>query len=716
MSQIEVAYSERLETESSLTGASYGNHATPVLASSNFVAGKKYLILARAEMKADVTTTQFKTRLTHGGTAFTGSEMVWTTQSTNDRLHYHYMTVWTAVASEDINIQSQADGTNAARLRFGTITAIRLSDNLTENTDWRFVENTTPLTLTTTATDHGSAMTFTPVAGHRWLIIADGEVEEDFVANQFCMSLVESGGASATWEMVRGGRAVGDTRPTFVYATATLGAVSQTFKIQGRRIATGASTARLVRSAIFAIDLDKFDVATLTSDDTDLNPGTAASWNTLAATISHTNLVASGNVLVLGYLVCDFETQTSATAYDTARVQMDNVDAYSADGVTNNYTAQSGLPRFVMDAGLANNVQPYAHISLEQLDTAAHTLDLDFGVSALGNQGCAFRRLLAISLDVTPPAPPPGTGGAQAQLEETEQKVYTNDYRRSRSRITVRCVDATDNATPEIGETGGQGGISVNGAAFSTTGVGTLAAVEASNGLYYSELTQAALAVQPGSLRFRYKSAATALFTKTVQIEECPWLDDGAAAGGGANFIDLEATVAGERTIPATAAIPAGSIVRLISGTGAGQSQIVLSYNGSRITTEKNWDVNPAAGTRYVVLPGLPATIPDVNPVSLGGDATALANLKASAGAILTGAIVSGTNTTTTITTNLPITVGGVATPTDHYKGRAVYFTSGARPGDVAVITGSSVSGANTVLTVDTLAAAPSVGNAFVVT
>jgi hypothetical protein len=718
LSQLELVTAER-QSEASLTGAAYGAFSSPVLANTDFIAGKKYLIICRGEVKCDVTTFQPRVRLMHGSTVFPGSECIYTVQSINDRIMWHYMTVWTAVSGEDISMQGQGNGTDAVRLRFTTLTAIRLSDTLVENTDWRYAEGTTALTLTTTATDvTGATLTFTPAtAGHRWLIIADGEVELDVTgSNQFCLSLVESGGASATWEAVYGGRASGDTRQLFHYAVVTLGAVSQTFKVQARRIGTTASTARCVRAAVFAIDLDKFDVATVGVDDTHIDATTSVNFNTLSATASHTQAIDGGNVLLIGYQSFDFLTQTSTTAYDTARVQQDNVDAYSADGVLNTYTDQSGLPRFVNPAGIANNVFPYVHHSVEQMTAAVHNVDLDFGVSATGNKGVKFRRMLAISLDVATPPPPAGSGGGQGELEISEAKMYVNDYRASRRRVPVRCVDATDNATPEIGEAAGQGGISVNGTAFSTTGVGVLVAVEASNGLYYSELTQNATRVVPGSaVRFRYKSAATAIFSRVVLVEECPWLDDGAAAGGGANYIDLEATTA-DRTIPVAAAIPAGSIIRLLSGTGAGQSQVVTSYNGSRATMEQNWGTNPVAGTIYEVLPGLPPVTPAVNVAQVNASPTAAVNLQIGADAVQSGAVVSGTNTVTTVTTNLPITVGGVTTPTDHWRGRTVYFTSGPLKGDQAAITGSAVSGANTVLTVDLLAQVPSVGNTFILT
>lgn len=77
----------------------------------------------------------------------------------------------------------------------------------------------------------------------------------------------------------------------------------------------------------------------------------------------------------------------------------------------------------------------------------------------------------------------------------------------TKRRVFFHCVDATDGLTPETGEDGGQPQISVDGAGWTSTGIGTLVAI--GNGRYYAELTQD-ICVVGTTIETRYKSANTA--------------------------------------------------------------------------------------------------------------------------------------------------------------------------------------------------------------
>ena len=121
------------------------------------------------------------------------------------------------------------------------------------------------------------------------------------------------------------------------------------------------------------------------------------------------------------------------------------------------------------------------------------------------------------------------------------------------AKLFFYLVDATDGITAKTGEAGGQPQISVNGAAFSNTGVGTL--VSMTNGHYYADvdLTNAnlggtgAAAVAGDRVVGRYKSAATAEAPSLNQIHvvefnpntDIDTLVDrlGAFAGSGANTV-----------------------------------------------------------------------------------------------------------------------------------------------------------------------------------
>ena len=89
--------------------------------------------------------------------------------------------------------------------------------------------------------------------------------------------------------------------------------------------------------------------------------------------------------------------------------------------------------------------------------------------------------------------------------------VRKNEATLARRRVYFHLVGVTDGMTPATAEAAGQPQISVDGAAWTDTGIGTLVAI--GNGRYYAELTQAIINVDDAVIETRYKSANTA---------ECP--------------------------------------------------------------------------------------------------------------------------------------------------------------------------------------------------
>jgi hypothetical protein len=211
--------------------------------------------------------------------------------------------------------------------------------------------------------------------------------------------------------------------------------------------------------------------------------------------------------------------------------------------------------------------------------------------------------------------------------------VKINEATATKRRVYFQLVDATDGITPETGEAAGQPQISTNGAAFTNTGIGTL--THMGNGRYYADVTQAATNGTEGDrIETRYKSANTAegvgdtLFVVShnqYDIESTVWdallttsshnnansagkrlrqktdmiAHDGTAQGPGANGNQIQ--------FAATASSVSGSydptMITLIGGTGAGQSRMILDYNGATkiATVDRTWRVNPDATTEYIV-------------------------------------------------------------------------------------------------------------------
>lgn len=710
MTQLELAYAERVADAGGTTSASYGNVTSPQLTSGQFVTGKKYLILARAEITMNTLAARGGIRLVHGSTVFDGSTQEFTPiTNIGEWSPYFYFTVWTAVAGEGVNLQTKGNGTARCDQRFSSLAAIRLSDAVVEATDWLYGEHTTS-TVLTTSQQTGATLTWTPpVGGDTWLLMTRGRMDFDFTVDEFCSRMDRTGEAATSWEMIHGGRAAGDSRVLAMLWAGPLAAVAQTFREQSRRIGTGANTAARTGSAVFALNLARLDAANYTLADAHLDVISTTQYGTQVASVGHAQVVAGGKALVLGQLCFD-PTSDTGDRYFYARVQQDNVDSFSADGIANTYSGANGgrsyYPNSQVDS--PGQVWPYIHASIETLGAGTYDFDLDASIINAGSgRGVKFRRIMALSLELASGAPPPSGGAGSAAPERNEQIMYQHDYSAPRRRVRVRITDSAGAAITNAAST--QGAISKNGAAFTTTGVGVLVAEESANGLYYSELTAAALDAL-GSYRYRVAPAGAALFSVVFPVEELPWVYDGLASAGGANYVDLSGP---------PAYIQPGSLVRIVDGPGAGQSMLALSYASPRVTMEANWDTNPTSASRILVQPGLPFRVPDVNVSQIAGKAAAATNLAEGAEALGVATVRTGANSPVQIVCDLPVVVGGVATPANFWKDRGLVIKTGALAGDHAIISGSSVSGADTVLALDpnsALTGTPAVGVKFVVT
>jgi hypothetical protein len=706
VSQLEVFSDSREADAGGTTSASYANTTTLIPATS-FVTGKKYLLIARAEISMNQLLARGGIRLNHGATTFDAATQDFAPRdNVAEWSPYFYFVVWQAVAGEQVVIQTKGNGTARCDYRWASLVAIRLDDSgLVENTDWLYDDNTTDITLTTSFVD-GAVLTWTPgTGGETWLVMSRSRIGTDFAADEYVTRLDHTGGATENWEMTWGGRLAGDSRSVPHIVPVTLSAASHTFKEQSKRIGTGAATAARQGSALLALRMARFDVASVISTDGHLDVVDTTQYGTQVATVTHNQAVSGGNALVLAQVALDPADTSSNPKYYYSRVQRANVDEMTDYSVSNG--GRMHYPNLGSDSPA--QVWPWTHASLRSLATGSAAYDLDVSISAAATgRGVKYRRIIVLSLDVTA-APGTGGGGASLTAERNEQKMYLYDYRADRRRVRIRMKDAAGAAITTAAGT--QGAISKGGAAFTTTGVGVLVAEESSNGLYYAELTAAALNV-PTSYRFRV-TASSITETVTFQVEELPWIYDGLAAGGGANYVDL--------TSPPTL-IPPGSIVRILDGPGAGESMLSQSWSTPRVTMESTWITSPTSSSYVLIAPGLPHVLPDVSVGAINRDVQAAVNLAAGAGALGIGTVVTGANTPAQIVCDLPITQNGLPTGPNFYKDRGIVILgspASTLAGEQAFISGSSVSGANTVLALDPNAAlsnTPAVGTRFVVT
>lgn len=116
-------------------------------------------------------------------------------------------------------------------------------------------------------------------------------------------------------------------------------------------------------------------------------------------------------------------------------------------------------------------------------------------------------------------------------------------------------------------------------------------------------------------------------------------------------------------------------------------------------------DVTQLLGTAWTA----PATagLPDANVKQVSGSATAADNLEAGALGIVSSSALTGTLTTTAMTTNL------TEATNDHYNGRVIVWTSGVLAGEAREIL--DYDGATKKLTYSTTTDAPSNGDSFVI-
>jgi hypothetical protein len=251
VTQLAYAYDERSASGPfQSASASYVDASSPIIPSTDLAPGRKYLLIARAECHRLVLDGSVGgVRLIRGTTPFDGSELLFTqavtASQTLDTLH-SFMTVWTAVAGEDVRYQIKGDGVNLTGIRFAAIIAIPLGADvgLTENTDWLFNEVTADSTLITGGTN-GGTLTWTPaVAAEKWLILSHAALETDtFNADSYVSRLDRTGEATTQWDLSMPGRASGLCSLYPHMWVGTLGAVSQTWKEISRRIGTTAATA-----------------------------------------------------------------------------------------------------------------------------------------------------------------------------------------------------------------------------------------------------------------------------------------------------------------------------------------------------------------------------------------------------------------------------------------------------------------------------------------
>ena len=180
---------------------------------------------------------------------------------------------------------------------------------------------------------------------------------------------------------------------------------------------------------------------------------------------------------------------------------------------------------------------------------------------------------------------------------QTYQRLYLGETVAARRRVYLRCTDPTDGHTPEVGEAAGQPQLSKNGAAAANTSA-TLTAVDATNGVYYVELTEAELDTV-GTYAVIYASASSeALALVSVEPAGLRGIVTGKAIAG-----TLSTTQMTTDLTEATDDHYNGRTVVWLTGVLTGQAQAISDYTGaSKTVTYGTATDTPSAGDQFIIV------------------------------------------------------------------------------------------------------------------
>jgi hypothetical protein len=386
-------------TRQPATGTAWTAVTNASISSSFFTAGKKYLIVANAQVDGSAVTAAAKTKVTHGSTDFADSVDSLEPDAVGVRYTYTWWTVWTAGSSEGISMHiSSATAAGITGIDLSTLMAIKLSDDLVENTDWFFAENSTATTLTTSeSSSNNASVTFTPSEAGNVLVLSRARFTLTGAGStvEYLTRLTRAGEASSNLPEIRRQMENATTEsPVFtnmrVFSVSS--GVSNTFAEKSlAQVATGGSRSH---SGIFVLKLTGTNAKIRnTANSTYATSVTINNTTAYAVNVATTSLTPAvqGDVVILGGWT--YRTNT-LTATARGRLQVDNTDS-PINQTSKNYTRA--------DNQVAAEKQPVQNVTMLNLNTSAHTIDLDGSTTATGSTRLAEGvQLVAFTMELVP--------------------------------------------------------------------------------------------------------------------------------------------------------------------------------------------------------------------------------------------------------------------------------------------------------------------------
>jgi len=353
------------------TSSTYADvSASAVISNTNLTAGKKYLLVFTAQMYGANVNSNFAAKAIHGSTDFEGSEnnIEPNGASAGNRYTYFWYTIWTAVSGEDVKLQFKSvDNITILGIDQITMVAIKLSDDLTQGTDYDFNENLIDTTLAATyGTANSATLTMTPNGTDDILVFATAQLDPTSITVPQKTRINASGGVTDTsLQIFQEGE--DGTQDKYVQTLAkvyTPTASSTTFKTESE---SSSATGTRLYNSVFWLNLNKLrnHAFQFTASGINLDTTNVFATSTNVATVSMTPDI-TGDVWVLGSMIYAPTVAGEGIKY---RIQVDNTDEPNTQ-TSDNYNNQL----LVWDATdlLHATIQ-----SIENLSNISHTLDLD---------------------------------------------------------------------------------------------------------------------------------------------------------------------------------------------------------------------------------------------------------------------------------------------------------------------------------------------------
>ena len=233
--------------------------------STDFTVGRKYLLIVTGQFGSIDDRDVIGVRTLHGSTVFPSSLYLHEScfDDDNSRSSYFWFTVWTAVSTEGISVElTNLEASRSRSVDQVTLFKMEISEDLTEDTDWRYAftdDSGSPVDLGTTYASL-TTETWTPATnGDPWLVMAYIHTASGGNNNLMYFRINVSGGASSTAiEHYIDGEDSDERRVLAGWWVWDLSNTSTSISAQGMEEgAPGWHT--IDYSAVFAINLAKFD-------------------------------------------------------------------------------------------------------------------------------------------------------------------------------------------------------------------------------------------------------------------------------------------------------------------------------------------------------------------------------------------------------------------------------------------------------------------------